>query len=150
MPGPARILLSAGLALALAGCDGLGGSADSIVAPPPTFTIVSRSPGAGREGVPLTAAIVVTFSENVDPATVEQGVISANGLTYGTLEVSGNTLKFAPVGGWVPGTAYGIALSPHLAGVSHVALGPVPVWGFKTTGTPPVHDTVLVARERPR
>ena len=43
-----------------------------------------------------------------------------------------------------------IALNPELRGTSGIRLGPVPVWGFKTAGEPPVPDTVLAVRARPR
>lgn len=128
----------------------MGGSTDSIMEPAPTFTIVSRVPGPGREGVPSSASLVITFSDDVDPATVAQGVISANGSTFGTLEVRATSLIFTPTGGWVPGTSYAIALSPDIAGLNGTHLGPVAVWGFKTAGVPPVIDTVQLARARPR
>jgi|ERR1041385_4422781 hypothetical protein len=144
------ILLLAGLVATLSGCDGLGGSTASIVAPPVDFAIVGRSPAPGREGVPLSASVVITFTKALDPAAAQPGIISANGVTYGTIEISGTMLKFTPVGGWIPGTAYAIALSPDLPSVSGDKIGPVATWGFKTTGDPPVHDTVLAVRSRPR
>jgi hypothetical protein len=94
--------------------------------------------------------VIVSFNEDIDPATVQQGSISANGVTYGTLTVQGQSLKFTPVGGWIPGTAYAITLSPEIAGSSGTRLGPTAVWGFKTAGDPPVPDTILAARARPR
>ena len=150
MIGRSGSLAWVGLVAALSGCNGASGSVESIVAPPPEFGIASRAPSPGREGVPLTNAVVVTFTDVIDPASVTPGAISANGKTSGTLQVDGATLKFTPAGGWVPGTAYAIALNPELRGTSGIRLGPVPVWGFKTAGEPPVPDTVLAVRARPR
>lgn len=132
------------------GCDAMGGSTDSIMAPRPTFSIVSRSPGPGREGVPTTASLVIQFNTDIDPASVTQGAIAANGSTAGTLAVKGATLTFTPVGGWTPGTGIAIAISPDITGLNGVALGPVAVWGFKAAGVPPVIDTVQLVRARPR
>ena len=133
------------------GCDAMGGSADSILAPRPTFSIVSRAPGPGREGVPTSASLVIQFNTDIDPASVSEGAIAANGSTYGTLEVKGATLTFTPVGGWTPGTGIAIAISPDITGINGVALGPVSVWGFKVAGDPPAPpDTVLMVRARPR
>lgn len=128
----------------------MGGSTDSVTPPEPTFVITGRAPNPGRAGVPLSASVLVSFSENIDPATVQQGAVSANGLTYGTLTVEGQSLKFTPVGGWTPGTAYAISLSPAIAGSSGIPLGSTATWGFKTAGDPPVPDTILAARARPR
>ncbi|HET7042699.1 MAG TPA: Ig-like domain-containing protein [Gemmatimonadales bacterium] len=134
----------------LVGCDAMGGSTDSIVAPPPTFTIRSRTPGPGREGVPTSVALVITFSADIDPATVAQGSVTANGASAGTLEVKGPNLTFTPAGGWPPGSSVAIALSPQIAGLNGVAVGPIALWGFKTAGVPPVGDTVQLAPPRPR
>lgn len=138
------------LAWGPSGCDAMGGSTASIVEPPPTFKVVSRSPGPGREGVPTSVPLAVTFDGEIDPSTVKPGVITANGSSFGTLTVQGSTLTFAPTGGWTAGTPYAIAISPAIMGRNGVALGPVPVWGFKTAGTPPIIDTVQLVRSRPR
>lgn len=150
MPRASILPLLALLTLGGGGCDAMGGSTASIVEPPPTFQVVSRTPGPGREGVATTIPLVITFDGDIDPATVDVGVVTANGLSFGTLTVKGSTLTFAPTGGWTPGTPYAIAISPDITGRNGVALGPVPVWGFKTAGVPPVQDTILLVRARPR
>ena len=132
------------------GCDAMGGSTASIVEPPPTFRVVSRTPGPGREGVPTSVPLAVTFDGEIDPASVDVGAITANGSSFGTLAVQGSTLTFVPTGGWTPGTPYAIAISPGITGRNGVPLGPVPVWGFKTAGVRPVVDTILQVRARPR
>ena len=143
-------LVSALLLGGALGCDAMGGSTDSILAPRPTFSIVSRTPGPGREGVPTTATLVIQFNTDIDPTSVAQGSIAANGSTFGDLAVKGATLTFAPVGGWTPGTGIAIAISPDIRGINGVALGPIAVWGFKVEGVPPQPDTVLAVRARPR
>ena len=150
MRRPLNLLLLTPLLGLLLGCDAMGGSTDSILAPRPTFSIVSRAPGPGREGVPTSASLVIQFNTDVDPVSVGPGSISANGSTYGTLEVKGAALTFTPVGGWTPGTSVAIAISPDITGINGVALGPVAVWGFKVAGDPPVLDTVQLVRARPR
>lgn len=148
IPTPRGVALVA--ALALAGCDGLGGSAESRLGPPPTFEVISRSPGPGREGVPLSVSVTIVFNVNIDPASIQQGVVSANGATTGTLAVNGNVLDFTPSGGWIPGSSYAIALSPEIRGSNGAALGPYAVWGFKTEGVaPPTPDTLRLVRPRP-
>ena len=46
-------------------------------------------------------------------------------------------VTFTPVGPLTPGIPYAVALSPDIRGMNGRALGPVPIWGFKTAGTPP-------------
>lgn len=135
-------------ALALTGCDGLGGSAEAGLGPTPTFTVLSRSPGAGREGVPLSVSVTIVFNVNIDPSSIHQGVVSANGATAGSLSVTGNVLDFTPAGGWTPGSSYAIALSPEIRGSNGVPLGSYAVWGFKTEGVAPTDDTLQLVRSR--
>lgn len=150
MIGRSGYLAGVGLAAALAGCTSTGGSVESIVAPPADFVVAHRTPAPGRAGVPLTNPVVVTFTANIDPSTVSSGAVSANGRSFGTIELAGSTLTFTPSGGWLPGTTYAITLSPDIRSTDGIVLGPVASWGFKTAGIPPEPDTVLAVRARPR
>ena len=132
-----RRLLPVLLLTSVAGCDGMGGSAELGEEAPASFAVVGRVPQGGAAGVPLTASIEVTFTSNVDPASVGLGVLALNGSRFGSFTVQGPRLTFTPAGPLSPGTPYAVTLSPDIRGTNGHVLGPVPVWGFKTAGTPP-------------
>lgn len=96
-----RAMLVAG-AMALAACgtdndDFLlvggtnGGSGDTT---PPT--VVSTTPTTGSTNVPTNAAVSVTFSENVDSASVTNAAFTLSGGATGTIVVSGATATLTP------------------------------------------------------
>jgi hypothetical protein len=88
---------------ALAACDsgsgedfltpiGGGGGGTDTTAP----TVVSTTPANGTTGVPRTAAITVTFSENVDSASVTNSALSFDNGVTGTIVVSGAVATLTP------------------------------------------------------
>lgn len=91
------------LAVALAACgDGSGqdfltpvggGGGGTDITPP---TVVSTSPASGATSVPRTAPISVTFSENLDSATVTNAAFSFNNGVTGTIVVSGAVATLTP------------------------------------------------------
>ena len=91
------------LAVALAACGdgsgqdflspvGGGGGGTDTTAP----TVVSTSPVNGATGIPRTAPISVTFSENLDSATVTNAAFSFNNGVTGTIVVSGAVATLTP------------------------------------------------------
>lgn len=59
-------------------------------------TVVSTSPANGATSVPRTAAISVTFSENLDSASVTNAAFSFNNGVTGTIVVSGAIATLTP------------------------------------------------------
>lgn len=71
---------------------GGGGGGTDTTAP----TVVSTSPANGATGVPRTAVIRVTFSENLDSASVTNAAFSFNNGVTGTIVVSGAVATLTP------------------------------------------------------
>lgn len=96
-----RAMLVAGtMALAACGTDNddfllvggtNGGTGDTT---PPT--VVSTTPTTGSTNVPTNAAVSVTFSENVDSASVTNAAFTLSGGATGTIVVSGATATLTP------------------------------------------------------
>lgn len=68
-----------------------GGTGDTT---PPT--VVSTTPVTGATNVPTNAAVSVTFSENVDSASVTNAAFTLSGGATGTIVVSGATATLTP------------------------------------------------------
>jgi len=73
---------------------GNGGGTDTT-AP----TVVGTSPANGATSVPRTAAIAVTFSENLDSASVTNAAFSLDNGVTGTIVVNGAVATLTPAPG---------------------------------------------------
>lgn len=71
---------------------GGGGGGTDTTAP----TVVSTSPANGATSIPRTAPISVTFSENLDSASVTNAAFSFNNGVTGTIVVSGAVATLTP------------------------------------------------------
>ena len=102
LKGRARraVLVAAAIALSACGSDNddfllvggsNGGTGDTT---PPT--VVSTTPVTGATNVPTNAAVSVTFSENVDSASVTNAAFTLSGGATGTIVVSGATATLTP------------------------------------------------------
>lgn len=96
-----RAMVLAGvMALAACGSDnddfllvgGTSGGNDDRTAP----TVVSTTPATGSTNVPTNATVSVTFSENVDSASVTNAAFTLSGGATGTIVVSGATATLTP------------------------------------------------------
>lgn len=125
-------------------------SADSLVvtyAPPPDTTsptISVRTPNSGSSGVSLTATVSVTFSEAIDPATINASTIelrnAANALVASniTYNAGSMTATLTPASALATGTSYtvtvkGGATDPRVKDVAGNALAATSIWSFTTT-----------------
>jgi hypothetical protein len=81
-------------------CCGTGGTGNDVTPP----TVSSVSPTSGTTNVPTNAIITVTFSENVDSASVTNAAFSLSPGVGGTITVSGATAVFTPAPGLPPST----------------------------------------------
>lgn len=71
---------------------GGGGSGGDSVAP----TVVSTNPANGSTGVPVNATVSVTFSENLDSASVTNTAFSLDNGVTGTIVVNGAVATLTP------------------------------------------------------
>ena len=74
---------------------GGGGGGTDTTAP----TVVGTSPANGATNVPRTAAISVTFSENLDSASVTNSAFSFDNGVTGTIVVNGAVATLTPAPG---------------------------------------------------
>lgn len=110
--GVALLALAVAVAVAASGCARKlapsGGPRD--VAPP---TLLLAVPDSGAVGVDSSAAIRLTFSEPMDRASVEAGLLVAPGVRAGRVAwEGGRTLVFRPEAPLAPGRTYVVLLAP--------------------------------------
>jgi hypothetical protein len=114
-----------------------GAAADST-AP----TVASMVPFSGDTNVAINATINATFSEAMNPATINSTTFSlSRGATVvaGTLTYAGRTATFDPAADLLSATEYTATFTTGAKDVAGNALGAMLVWSF-TTGT--VADTI--------
>lgn len=114
----------------------------SNVTPP---VVISTAPASGASGVPLTTNLAATFSEAVNPLTVNtatftlsQGVVPVSG----TVSYSGVTAVFTPAATLNTNTTYLATLTAGVTDLSGNAMAANYTWSFTTASTIPV--TVVV------
>ncbi len=113
------------LTLTLAGCGGGGSSGDSTDNPklgdqtPPTVT--GSNPSDGGTNVDNLATVAVTFSEAMDPATLNSTTFTVGDLA-GTVTTAGNVATFAPAVGLFPGRTYTATVTTGAADLAGNAL----------------------------
>lgn len=134
----------------IGGCNALGGSENLRGGTEATFEFVAGVPADGAPTAPVTATIILTFSSEIDPASVTSNTLGIDPATFGTLTVGGPTLTFDPADDLLPSTTYVFTISPELKGENGAALGAMlGPYGFKTAGGPPP-DTLPTNGPRPR
>jgi hypothetical protein len=136
--GPWAISLSL---LALSGCGG-GGGGGGGGGTTPAFRVIAIDPADGALNVPIDAAVVVTFSLPVDPATVDPadairvGRFSGGGETIGTVIVApgqGNrVLRFTPSTAYASEAAHSVLVSAGLRSNAGESLGGTKTFSFRT------------------
>jgi len=107
-----------------------GSGAD--VTPP---TVQTTSPTDNATGVPTNAVVGATFSEPVDPATVNgTSFFISNGVdnVAGTISVVGNTVGFTPSVRLTDNTVYTATITSAVTDVAGNPLASDVVWSFTT------------------
>ena len=72
-------------------------------------SVISTDPASNETGVAITSAIIITFSETIDPATLNATTfsLSGNGLAVGgTISVNGAVATFTPLSNLAYSTGY--------------------------------------------
>ena len=108
-------------------------------------TVSSTSPVDGAAGVAISSAITVTFSEAMDPATINAATFTVSGAT-GTISYSGTTAIFTP-DALVNGTAYTVTVSSAVTDAAGNALAADYTFIFTTVAvvSPPSFSGLTLA-----
>lgn len=106
-------------------------------------TIVTRSPASGAVDVPISSPVVVTFSEELHPGSLDLSHFILTG-PYGAvpMTLSYNTVTFAvtltPTTNLLPTTEYTMKVTANTADIAGNPLGADDVWTFTTAVEPPM------------
>ncbi len=114
-------------------------------------TVISTDPLNNATGVSLNKIITATFSELMDPTTINTGTFKLyRGATpvSGTVTYSGTTASFNPTSGLVSGNSYTAKITTGAKNLQGVHLANDYVWNFSTInpGGPAVVDLGSVSR----
>jgi outer membrane protein assembly factor BamB len=110
--------------------------------------VVSTTPTADQAGVPIGAAVSVTFDEPIDPASVSPSTLTLKQgptLVVGRIDASGSTLSFVPSRPLQGETRFDAVLS---AGVRDLAGNAMPAgrsWSFTTGRVPDLTPPTVVS-----
>jgi ketosteroid isomerase-like protein len=114
----------------------------TTAAPP---TIVSTIPADGDTGVAVNTAISATFSEAMDPATINATTFALVGpgatSVGGTVSYSGGTATFAPSTNLATGVLFTATITTGAKDPSGVGLSANYVWTFTTASNPKISFT---------
>ncbi|MDO8528052.1 MAG: Ig-like domain-containing protein [Deltaproteobacteria bacterium] len=136
------VSLSLSLATLVTGCggsDGGGGVAGTttalanVVVP----TVSSTNPADGDVGVFINRKVTAVFSEDMDPATIDDTVFVLNQGSVpvsGVVTASGNAATFTPTGNLGISTVYTATITTGATSLAGNGLAASEVWSF-TTGT---------------
>lgn len=114
------------------------GAGDDISAP----IVTAIDPSDGADGVPTNATVRVTFSEAIDPTSVNEATlrllqIPSFAMVEGTIEVQGGLRAlFTPAQALAPGATYRVEVSSGVQDLAGQALAFAQSAGFTTAGAP--------------
>ena len=102
--------------------------------PPPAPVVISVSPAAGAAGICPNTVITATFSEAMDPATIDNTTFTlAAGVTGAvTLDGTGQIATFTPSGNLALNTTYTATITSGVQDLFGNALAADFVWSFTT------------------
>ncbi|MFZ5905839.1 MAG: Ig-like domain-containing protein [Nitrospirota bacterium] len=108
-------------------------------------SVILTSPADEAAGVSVTTVITASFSEAVDPATVNDSTFTVSGAT-GTVACSGTTAMFTPSASLNEYTTYTVTITTGVRDHAGNAMASDYVWSFTTgssAGPPPASLTNL-------
>jgi hypothetical protein len=122
----------------LASCGGDDDNGTDPDTTPPT--VVSVTPEDAEVDVSAASTITVTFSEAVNPATVNSSSFQVNNGAVGDFSCNGNTATFTPVVNLIEGADYTVTITTDVRDLAGNQLQEPYTWAFKTVWslTPPV------------
>ncbi len=128
----------------LIGCGGGDSSQrSSAVSPPsgllqaPAPTVTSTVPANGSSGLPFNSGIAVTFSLDIDAATLTPSTFRVSNMT-GTIayDTTNKTAVFHPSSPMAASTAYSVVLTTGIKSTAGVALASEYSFNFSTANAP--------------
>ncbi|HEY0666050.1 MAG TPA: Ig-like domain-containing protein [Gallionella sp.] len=131
-PGNFGVGLLAALSLLLAGCGGGATSAESDMTPP---AVLSVTPATAATGVATNVSFMATFSEAVNPATVNASTFTVGGI-IGTVAYSGTTATFTPSTPLANNTPYTATITTGVQDLAGNAMSSGYSWTFTTSAAP--------------
>jgi len=99
-------------------------------------TVVSTAPAVGAQAIALDTQVTVTFSENVDPASVTTGALFIEGVA-GAVAVGQNVATFTPEANLDPDAIYTARVTTAVTDAVGNPLAAARVWTFATLDTRP-------------
>ena len=103
-------------------------------------TVVSTVPTIGATGVPVNTAVSATFSEAMNPATINAATFTLTGPgampVIGTVTFAGTTATFTPTTALATGTVYTATITAGAKDLTGAALAANFVWTFTTVPVP--------------
>lgn len=131
-------ILSLSMALLLQACGSEGGSSQKsgMVVDTEAPVVVNVSPSNGAQGADLRPVIQITFSEDIEPASVSNSIMVKHGdqVISGSITASGNTVTFIPQSPLPLSTIFQIEVAPQVADLSGNSLASPFVSMFSTRG----------------
>jgi len=118
----------------------------AATAPPPT--VVSTVPASGATAVPVNTLVSATFSEIMNPATINVATFTLTGPgatpVAGTITYAGSTATFTPTAVLASSTMFTATITTGAKDPAGVPLAANFVWAFTTAAPPTVVSTVPV------
>jgi len=111
-------------------------------------TVISTSPANGDTNVPIDSIITVTFSEEMDAATITTDTIevsTGSSMVSGTITYSGTIATFTPSASLLNSTAYTIEIEPDVKDLAGNALASHYHASFTTSSTPDVIPPTVIS-----
>ncbi len=109
---------------------------------PVTPTVTTTLPANGAANVSINQVLTATFSEAMNPNTVNASSFTVTGpsgaAVAGTVTYAGTTATFTPVAALSYGSVYTATITTGAQSSAGVALGSNYVWSFTTITPPPV------------
>jgi hypothetical protein len=116
---------------------------NTVPAPPLPPTVISTVPIDGAVGVPTNQILSATFSEAMDPATINSATFLVKATVSGTAVngainyvPAGSVATFAPFGGLAPSTEYTATITTGAMDLNDNAGVTAYTWTFTTAATP--------------
>lgn len=130
------------LAIMLTGCGGGGGGGDDIADSDDSevvtsLTVTATNPEHGETGIPLDRMIAVSFSESLDPESIEEDsiVMQSNGVSVkGQITVNKQTILFM-VATMEKNSVYTLTIKPSIRGLDGLSLDSEQSFTFTTGQT---------------
>lgn len=108
---------------------------DSPTPTPTTPTITAKSPSSNATNVALNKVISVTFSESMNPSTINTTTFSlkqGNTTVLGTVGYSGTTATFTPSVALTAGMVYSATITTGVKSTAGISLAVNTTWNFTT------------------